>query len=120
VALYAIDHTSAASLAKASAALRSEKRSHGWGGNGVGFVLALHKRLEQEVQGAALPATMRRFMQHGYTPEIYTPYVDVKTVNAAEGAALEELGYKKEGKVRLDPADPSTEAKYMYVLKDAA
>jgi len=117
IALYALDHTDGAVLTKAREVLKAESARTD-GGHGVAFVLALHKRLEEESK-ARLFRGNSALMVHGYTPEIYSPYVDVQTVTLAEGKKLEEMGYTSMGRVAQDPADPDTEAKFMYTLKDA-
>ena len=117
IALYAIDHSDRQDLVKARDVLKTENARTDGGGNGVSFVMSLQKRLDQEALARNFHDN-RTLMVHGHTPEIYDPYVDVKTVTLVEGVELEAMGYTKQGKVPTDPADPSKEAKYLYALND--
>lgn len=117
IALYGLKYTSSEDAIAARSVLKTENGRTDGKGNGVAFVLALHSRLEQESLDRLFHGN-KALMMHGYTPEIYNPHVEVKTVNGTEGAKLVELGYRKVGPVELDPADPDQESKSMYVLKD--
>ena len=117
IALYALDHTNAGMLTKAQAVLQKENARTD-GGNGVSFILALHKRLDEEAMARNFHGN-RTQMIHGHVPDIVDPHTEVKTVTKEEGEKLEELGYKLVGRVALDPADPGTEAMFMYTLNDA-
>ncbi len=117
IPLYAIGYVEGSVLDNAAEVLRDENARTDGRGNGVEFVLGLHKRLEQDAR-EKLFAGQEALMTHGYTPEIYNPNTDVKTVDATDGAELELQGYTKVSQVALDPHDPERDQKFMYVLKD--
>lgn len=115
VVLYAMDYVQAGSMRQAVEVLRAENARTD--GNGVEFVLRLHKRLEQESIERNF-ANQKALMMHGYTPEIYNNSTDVKTANAEDGKDLVLQGYTKIHKVSRDPADPDQEQLYLYALRD--
>ena len=116
VALYAIDYSPSADRAKVSEIMRDELLRTD-GGNGVEFVLKSHKRLEEESKERLFKG-QDALMMHGYTSEIYDPHVEVITALESESDSLEERGYVKVGPVGYDQADPDSEPKAIFVLKD--
>ena len=116
VALYAIDYSPSADRAKVSEIMRDELLRTD-GGNGVEFVLKAHKRLEEESKERLFKG-QDALMMHGYTSEIYDPHVEVITALESESDSLEDKGYVKVGPVGYDQADPDSEPKAIFVLKD--
>ncbi len=116
VALYAVGYADAASVSAVRGVLATENARTD-GGNGVEFVLALHKTLEKESK-ARLFSRQGALAMHGYTPEIMNPHTQVRTANEIEGKELVLQGYKQGGRVATDPADPDKSIKHVYVLKD--
>ncbi len=116
VALYAIDYSPSADRAKVSEIMRDELLRTD-GGNGVEFVLKAHKRLEDESKERLFKG-QDALMMHGHTSEIYDPHVEVITALESESDSLEERGYVKVGPVGYDQADPDSEPKAIFVLKD--
>lgn len=117
VALYAIGYTGTAALASARDVLRTENARTDGKGNGVEFVLALHKRLEQESKDRLFQG-QKALVMHGYTPEICNPNTEVLVADQDAGADLLNRGYSKVGPVQRDGADPDQDKKSLYVLKD--
>ena len=116
VPLYALGYVKDASLKQAKEVLRTEiNRTEG--GNGVEFLLALHRRLEEESR-ARLFDGQEALMMHGYTPEIFNPHTEVQAANEQQGEELEWAGYTKGDRVATDPLDPDQDVKHLYVLKD--
>ena len=116
VALYALSYVDNSVLLKAKGVLRTENARTDGGGNGVATVLALHKRLHEESRDRLFQGS-EALMAHGYTPEIYTPHVDIVTATDAEGEALMRRGYTKGATVAIDPAHPDQTKKRLYVLE---
>lgn len=116
VALYAIGYTDKRDQARAKEVLHTENTRTDKNGNGVEFVLALHKTLEQESKDRLFRGE-QALMAHGYTPEIYSPHVDLVTANAADGAALVRRGYTEGAIVPNDPAHPDQTTKRLYILE---
>lgn len=115
VSLYALKYTSVQDLAQAKQVFRTENNRTD--GNGVEFVLKLHKQMEAESLDRLFKGNPA-LMIHGYTPEILNPHTAIAIADAAEGANLEAQGYSKGAKVTQDLADPDTSSKRIYVLKD--
>lgn len=86
-------------------------------GNGIEMVLKLHRKMEGESR-ERLFKDNELLMMKGYLPEIYNPYIDVKSANLKEGEALTDLGYVRSAEVGLDPADPTQETRHLYVMRD--
>lgn len=116
VALYAIDYSPSADRAVASEILRDELLRTD-GGNGVEFVLKAHKSLEEESKQRLFKG-QDALMMHGYTSEIYDPHVEVITAPDSQAEELKNRGYVQVGPVGYDQADPDTEPKSIFVLKD--
>ena len=116
VALYAIDYSPSVDRNLASELMRDELQRTD-GGNGIEFTLKLHKRLEQDSRERLFQG-QEALMMHGFTSEILNPHVEVLTAYVADEKDLLDQGYVKVGPVEYDAADPDTEAKAMYVLKD--
>jgi hypothetical protein len=115
VSLYALKYTSVQDLAQAKQVFRSENiRTDG---NGVEFVLKLHKQMEAESLERLFKGNPA-LMIHGYTPEILNPHTAIAIADEAEGANLEAQGYSKGAKVTQDAADPDKTSKRIYVLRD--
>lgn len=115
VALYALEYTNETQLKHAHEALQTENQRTD-GQNGVEFVLAIHKDMEKESLERLFKGNPA-LMTHGYTPEIYDPFVTITTANAIDGAKLEAQGYKKGAALSVDPADPDTSQRSLYVLQ---
>ncbi len=115
VSLYALKYSSVQDLAQAKQVFRTENNRPA--GNGVEFVLKLHKQMEAESL-ARLFKGNPALMIHGYTPEILNPHTTIAIADAAEGANLEAQGYSKGGLVTQDMADPDKSSKRIYVLRD--
>lgn len=116
VALYAVSHTDSLHRTQAQQVLRQENQRSD--GNGVEFMLKLHAYLEGESQARLFDGNPT-LMLHGYTPEIYNPYTELQTADAATGQALAAKGWQRVGVVPLDPKDPDPTRKHLYVLRDA-
>lgn len=114
VALYALEYSNPEQLKHAHAALQTENQRTD-GENGIEFVLALHKAMEKESLQRLFKGNPA-LMTHGYTPEIYDPFVTVTTANAVDGAKLVAQGYVKGAALSVDPADPDTSQRSLYVL----
>jgi hypothetical protein len=115
VALYALEYTNPEQLKHAHEALQTENQRTD-GENGVEFVLAIHKDMEKESLQRLFKGNPA-LMTHGYTPEIYDPFVTLTPANAVDGAKLEAQGYKKGAALSVDPADPDTSQRSLYVLQ---
>lgn len=116
VALYAIDYSPSVDRNLVSELLRDELQRTD-GGNGIEFTLKLHKRLEQDSRERLFQG-QEALMMHGFTSEILNPHVEVITAYVADEKDLLDQGYVKVGPMEYDAADPDTDAKAMYVLKD--
>lgn len=114
VALYALEYSNPEQLKHAHEALQTENQRTD-GENGVEFVLSLHKAMEKESLQRLFKGNPA-LMTHGYTPEIYDPFVTATTANAVDGAKLEAQGYIKGAALSVDPADPDTSQRSLYVL----
>lgn len=115
VSLYALKYTSVQDLAQAKQVFRTENNRND--GNGVEFVLKLHKQMEAESLERLFKGNPA-LMIHGYTPEILNPHTAIAIADEAEGANLEAQGYSKGAKVTQDLADPDKSSKRIYVLRD--
>ena len=115
VSLYALKYTSVQDQAQAKQVFRSENGRTD--GNGVEFVLKLHKQMEAESLERLFKGNPA-LMIHGYTPEILNPHTAIAIADEAEGANLEAQGYSKGAKVTQDAADPDKASKRIYVLRD--
>lgn len=113
--LYALEYLGGSHLAQAANVLRTENQRTD--GNGVEFVLKLHKRLEEE-SNARLFAGRKTLMMKGYAPEIYNPHTEIQVANEEEGKELVKLGYVRGALLERDSADPDSETQHFYVLKD--
>lgn len=116
VALYAIDYSPSVDRNLVSELMRDELQRTD-GGNGVEFTLKLHKRLEQDSRERLFQG-QEALMMHGFTSEILNPHVEVITAYVADEKDLLDQGYVRVGPLEYDAADPDTDAKAMYVLKD--
>ncbi len=115
VALYSLDYQDQFDLDRAATIFKEELARAD--GNGVEFVLRLHKGMEQASRDR-LFAGQEALMIHGYTPEIVNPGTVIAVATLQDGKELEHAGYTRMGQVELDPADPDKRARYMYQLKD--
>ena len=116
IALYALGYTNSFAIRQAKNVLKTENARTDGLGNGVDFVLALHKKLEQESRDRLFQG-QDALMSHGYTPEIYSPHVDLLTATEADGEALMRRGYVKGAAVEADPSNPDQTKKFLYVLE---
>lgn len=118
--LYAIKYSKPAETKLAVGVLTQENaRTEG---NGVEFLLKRHRELEKESLDCLFKGNPIQ-MIHGYTPEIYNPYVTIKVANAEEGKRLEEQGYTLVKSVAADKDVPDADGNYgttqnLYILKD--
>lgn len=115
VTLYALEYLGSSQLAQAANVLRTENQRTD--GNGVEFVLKLHKRLEEE-SNTRLFAGRKTLMMKGYAPEIYNPHTEIQVANEEGGKELVKLGYVRGSSLERDNADPAAETQHFYVLKD--
>ena len=115
VSLYALKYSNQNTLAQAKEVFRTENARTD--GNGVEFVLALHKQMEAESL-ARLFKGNPALMIHGYTPEILNPHTAIKIADDVEGQELLNQGYSKGARVTNDAADPDKAGKRIYVLRD--
>ena len=112
--LYSIEYMGVAQRNEAAKLLATENQRTD--GNGVEFVLKLHKHLEEEAL-ARLFKGRPELMMHGYTSEIYDPNVDIKSANEIDGKNLINHGYTKGARVSLDKGDPNRQVKHLYIRK---
>jgi hypothetical protein len=115
VSLYALKYSNQNTLAEAKEVFRTENARTD--GNGVEFVLALHKQMEAESL-ARLFKGNPALMVHGYTPEILNPHTAIKIADDVEGQELLNQDYSKGARVTNDAADPDKKGKHIYVLRD--
>lgn len=116
IALYTLQYSEQADVDAAKAILHTENARTD-GGHGVEYLLGLHKHLEADARERNFHGRPE-LMIHGYTPEIYNPYTDVRVASGQEGADLENQGYARGSRVSVDPQDPDQSPRYFYVLKD--
>jgi hypothetical protein len=118
--LYGLKYSSSKDV-KMVADLMGRENARG-DGNGVELMLKLHQEMEQESK-ARLFNNNPIQMVHGYTPEIYDPYVTIKVASAADGKDLIEQGYELQDGVASDKDVPDANGAYgvrqgLYVRKD--
>lgn len=115
VSLYALKYSSAMDQAMAKNTMRTENaRSDG---NGVEFVLKLHKEMEAESLEKLFKGNPA-LMIHGYTPEILNPHTAIKIADEVDGKDLVNRGYSVGAALSNDKADPDKAQKRIYVLRD--
>ena len=117
IALYALEHQTPIHREHAAKVLAAENQRPGRK-NGVEFTLKRHKQLEAEALAKLFDGNKTQ-MQHGYTPEVTDPHVDVKTADNIDGEELEYLGYSKGAAIPNDPADPDQAIRHIYILRGA-
>jgi len=117
ISLYALKYTAGDHLSQAKEVFRTENSRTDNNGNGVEFLLKLHKQLEEESLQRLFKGNPA-LMIHGYTPEILNPHTAIKIATEAEGKELVNQGYSAGALVSNDRADPDTETKRIYVLRD--
>lgn len=110
IALYALGYADTASIANVKSTLRIENSRTD--GNGIEFVLGLHKQLESESK-ARLFRGNPALMVHGFTPDILDPYTDIQVANEAVGRDLIARGFIQNVKVPTIDG----EIKHIYVLQ---
>lgn len=115
VSLYALSYSNSNDLHYAREVLRTENRR--MDGNGVEFVLGIHKKLEEESAQRLFEGDAAQMM-HGYVPEVMNPHTKLAVAHGSAEQDLRNLGYSKAYEIKLDPRDPNGEAKSLYVLKD--
>lgn len=124
VSLYALSYLSPGTQAQAAAVLKAENARTD--GNGVEFVLKLHRQLENESRDRLFQGS-NALMVHGYTPEILNPYTDIQIASdvkdpvtgKSDGDELQDRGWSKGAMAPVDPADPDRGRRHMYVLRGA-
>lgn len=118
--LYAIKYSSTKDV-KAVAALMANENTR-TDGNGVELLIKMHREMEKESQERLFNNNPIQ-MTHGYTPEIYNPYITVKVANDLEGKDLIAQGYQLVDDVASDKDVPDANGAYgvkqgIYVRKD--
>lgn len=116
IALYAMGYVSPKETAQAKEVLRSENARTDGGGNGVEFVMAMAKRFDSESRDRLFQG-QEALMVHGFTPEIYSPYVEVVTAAESDGPAMKRRGYVEGAQVDVDPAHPDQTKRRLYALE---
>lgn len=124
VSLYALSYLSPGTQAQAAASLKAENARTD--GNGVEFVLKLHRQLENESRDRLFQGS-DALMVHGYTPEILNPYTDIQIASdvkdpvtgKSDGDELQDRGWSKGAMAPVDPADPDRGRRHIYVLRGA-
>lgn len=114
--LYSIEYTSQKHKDNAGRVIAQEMLRDKIKGNGLGYVLLLHKELERKSLEDLFEGNPTQ-MIHGYTPEIYNPHTEVRVANEQVGKDLELQGFKKGNRVPVSASDPNKEVKHEYVLK---
>lgn len=117
VSLYALDYVSDVDRNRVVSLLDSENQRTD-GGNGIEFVLKLHKKLDESAKAELFAGSQKALFMHGYTPEIINPHTAVTVANEADGVALMRQGYVQVHGVLQDRADPNKEVRHLYVLRD--
>lgn len=117
--LYGLKYSKQAELILAANVLQKEDARTD--ANGVEFLLKAHQGLEKEALERLFKNNPTQ-MIHGYTPEIYDPYVTVKVANGQEGKDLLEQGYTYSHGLTPDSSVPDANGNYgvkqgLYVLK---
>jgi predicted regulator of Ras-like GTPase activity (Roadblock/LC7/MglB family) len=115
VALYALSYVPPAELNIAKRVLQTENARPASEGNGVEFVLEMHRRMDKESRDRLFQG-QEALMTHGYTQEIYSPHIEIQTADDVTGQELINKGYKKGAAVEIDPAHPDQTRKHLYVL----
>jgi len=88
-------------------------------GNGFAELLSLHHKLNIEAK-ERLFSDSPELMVKGYLPEIINPHTSFKVTTLTEGKELIKQDYEQHSGVFIDSADPSSDKKQIYVLKDGA
>jgi len=88
------------------------------GGNGVTFVLKMHRAMQQEAKEKLFENSEALFTK-GYTPEIHNPHTEVLAATEEEGEALVRQGFQRvEGNpLNQDADDLDKRPKHLYILK---
>jgi hypothetical protein len=115
VSLYALKYSSAMDQAMAKNTMRTENARTD--GNGVEFVLKLHKEMEAESLEKLFKGNPA-LMIHGYTPEILNPHTAIKIADEVDGKDLVNQSYSVGAVLSNDKADPDKAQKRIYVLRD--
>jgi hypothetical protein len=118
--LYAIKYSKPAELKAAHKVLSHEIRRTD--GNGVELLLQLHRSMEQESKERLFNGNAVQ-MIHGYTPEIYDPYVTIQVANELDGKNLIAQGFKQGNAVAVDRDVPDGNGAYgvrqhIYIRRD--
>lgn len=88
------------------------------GGNGVTFVLKMHRAMQQEAKEKLFENSEALFTK-GYTPEIHNPHTEVLAATEEEGEALVRQGFQRVvgNPLNQDADDLDKRAKHLYILK---
>jgi hypothetical protein len=118
--LYAIKYSSGKDTKAVAAVFANENTRTD--GNGVELLLKMHREMEKESQERLFNNNPIQ-MTHGYTPEIYNPYITVKIANDLDGKDLIAQGYELVDSVASDKDVPDANGAYgvkqgIYVRKD--
>lgn len=88
------------------------------GGHGIEMVMKTHTALQKEAKDKLFAGSEALHMK-GYVPEVYDPYMSVVMATDAQGDELVRRGYvPMPGYLAQDAADPFTEKKRIYSLRD--
>jgi len=115
--LYALEYANQSDKDRIANVLATELQRTD-GGNGVTFVLKMHRAMQQEAKEKLFENSEAVFTK-GYTPEIHNPHIEVLAATEEEGAALERQGFQRVAgnPLNQDIDDLDKRAKYLYVLK---
>ena len=116
VTLYALQYTNSGHKQSAAQILSGELARTD-GGNGVSQVLMLHRSLKKQAMDRLFKGSEALFIK-GYLPEIHNPHTEVKVANLDDGARLIDQGYVRGHSLSVDPADPDSAVRHIYVLRD--
>lgn len=115
--LYALAYANESDKARIANVLATELQRTD-GGNGVTFVLKMHRAMQQEAKEKLFENSEALFTK-GYTPEIHNPYTEVLAATVDEGEALVRQGFQRvDGNpLNQDADDLDKRPKHLYILK---
>lgn len=114
--LYGLKYTNQTAKDQISDLMRVEAQRED-GGNGVEFVLRLHKQLQQQSR-ERLFSDDELHMMKGYTPQLYNEGVEIVVADEQDGAELVAQGWVQGPRVRQDKVDPDQRSLHIYKLAD--
>ena len=118
--LYALKYSKVADRIAVAKVMSQENRRID--GNGVELMLKLHGEMEKESLERLFNGNQIQ-MTHGYTPEIYDPYVTIEIADELAGKDLEAQGFVKGDSVSSDKDVPDANGafgvkRHIYIRKD--